>query len=77
MLIQVAGYTGEGKTAIASYLERALALAGIEAKVIDDDTEQYLSMYDMQLKLQALRDMGVEVTIETVQLQREGVTNER
>ena len=71
MKIQVIGVTAEGKTAIASYLERALTLAGFDPKVIDDGEEQYLSNYDMQMKLQSLRDIGLHLTIETVQAQRE------
>ncbi len=70
MIIKVCGFAGEGKSGLASYIERCLALRGIDATVIDDDEEQYLSTDDMCKKLDAIaaRD-DFEVRIETVNVQ--------
>lgn len=71
MIIKVYGTAGEGKSAIASFIEQHLTIAGIEGvKVIDDGTEQYLSTPDMVKKIDGLKQNGVLITIETEQMSR-------
>ncbi len=69
MIIKICGLTAEGKTAIANFIDRQLELAGINATVIDDGDEQYLSTKDLTKKMDALRARDDwDVRIETVQV---------
>jgi len=77
MIIKVCGLSGEGKTAVASFIERHLTLAGFDnVTVIDDDTEQYLSTTDLNKKLDALRHKeDHHIRIETVNVQLKATRN--
>lgn len=76
MIIKVCGTTNEGKTALANFIEQQLAIAGINATVIDDGEEQYLSTEDLAKKMHAIYEKGVEVEIQTVQVAKEAMVRD-
>jgi len=66
--IIVAGYCNSGKTSMAQLIEDALRPHGIEVEVIDPDRQAGRDYPQLQpLRLQALAQADVMVTVEVVQ----------
>ena len=76
MKILVEGYRGEGKTGVASLIERALHLHGIQARVFDETGEQYLLNDDMARRMCSIREQNVQITIETKNEHRETLADD-